>query len=120
MEIATTGQWGVKKFGLTGGGGPNFNHAKIGVSISGNAHYSIFGDMNQQGAISEKCSSSQNGRGGLFFVLDDPDLFVSITSLVRGTRRRIKRHNLRLGNIAARRRRLKFGAGLVAGIIAGM
>jgi len=57
----------TKEFGLTGGIGPNFNHAKVGVSTSGEERYSIFGDMNQQGAASGKCSSSQNGRGGLFY-----------------------------------------------------
>jgi len=51
-----------------GGAGPNFNHAKIGVSISGNHNYAIFGDMNQQGSLSTNCKSSQNGRGGLFYV----------------------------------------------------
>lgn len=85
VEIATTGHWGGKEFGLTGGPGPNFNHAKIGVSTSGTHKYSIFGDMNQQGAISGKCSSSQNGRGGLFYVLDDKDLFQGITNLIGGT-----------------------------------
>jgi hypothetical protein len=63
VEIATTGKWAETSFGLTGGLGANFNHAKLGVSTSGSAHYSIFGDMNQQGAVSSpNCSSSQNGR----------------------------------------------------------
>jgi len=58
---------GRKKFGLAGGSGPNFNYAKLGVSMSGGTHYAIFGDMNQQGAINpgrRPCTSSQNGRGG--------------------------------------------------------
>jgi len=91
VKIATTGQWDGKIFGLTGGAGPNFNHAKIGVSISGSHRYVIFGDMNQQGALSEnyirmgqKCSSSQNGRGGLFYVLDDETLSAGITALITG------------------------------------
>lgn len=72
VEIATSGQWGAKLFGLTGGPGPNNNHAKIGVSTSDDQnHYVIFGDVNQQDAISGNCGSSQNGRGGLFFVIDD-------------------------------------------------
>ena len=33
VEIATTGEWDNEKFGLEGGLGQNFNHAKIGVSI---------------------------------------------------------------------------------------
>ena len=86
VEIATTGQWTGKIFGLTGGSGPNFNHAKLGVSTSGTDHYSIFGDMNQQGAVSgEKCSSSQNGRGGLFYVINDPVLFDNLKQLISGS-----------------------------------
>jgi hypothetical protein len=85
VEIATSGQWNGTSFGLTGGSGPNFNHAKIGVSTSGSHHYEIFGDMNQQGTISgPKCSSSQNGRGGLFYVMDDATLFESMNGLLNG------------------------------------
>jgi len=86
VEIATSGHWEEQQFGLTGGLGTNFNHAKIGISMSGSAHYAIFGDMNQQGAIAKpKCSSSQNGRGGLFFVVDNPELFDSLTGLLQGS-----------------------------------
>jgi hypothetical protein len=85
VEIATTGHWAGKEIGLTGGLGPNFNHAKIGVSTSGNHHYSIFGDMNQQGTLSgPKCNSSQNGRGGLFYVIDNPELFDGVKNLISG------------------------------------
>ena len=85
VEIATTGHWAGKEFGLTGGLGTNFNHAKIGVSTSGGQHYSIFADMNQQGAITgQPCSSSQNGRGGLFYVIDDQDLSKSLGDLISG------------------------------------
>jgi Deoxyribonuclease II len=85
VEIATTGTWDGKEFGLMGGAGTDFNHAKIGVSMTGNQHYAIFGDMNQQGtATGEKCASSQNGRGGLFYVVDDAELFKSVKDLVAG------------------------------------
>ena len=85
VEIATTGQWDGKHFGLTGGLGTNFNHAKIGVSTSGSHKYSIFGDMNQQGSLFKpKCSSSQNGRGGLFYVLDNSTLFDGLKKLMHG------------------------------------
>jgi hypothetical protein len=85
VEIATTGHWAGKQFGLTGGLGTNFNHAKVGVSTDGTAHYSIFGDMNQQGTASgTNCASSQNGRGGLFYVLNDANLSESLTSLING------------------------------------
>jgi hypothetical protein len=85
VEIASTGEFEGTTFGLTGGLGPDFNHAKVGVSTSGPAHYAIFGDMNQQGKLSGPvCASSQNGRGGLFYVVDDPDLFAGVTSLIAG------------------------------------
>ena len=84
VEIATSGQWDGTDFGLTGGSGPNFNHAKLGVSISNARHLSIFGDMNQQGAVSGNCASSQNGRGGLFFVVEDAALTTSLTTLIDG------------------------------------
>jgi hypothetical protein len=85
VEIATTGQWAGKRFGLTGGSGPDFNHAKLGVSTSGDHHYAIFGDMNQQGSLSgPNCASSQNGRGGLFYVVDDVSLFDSMKDLISG------------------------------------
>jgi hypothetical protein len=85
VEIATTGYWGGKTFGLTGGDGGNFNHAKIGVSTTGDTRYSIFGDMNQQGALSGECESSQNGRGGMFFVMVQPTLSDGISSLIAGS-----------------------------------
>ena len=84
VAIATSGEWDGTRFGLKGGAGPNFNHAKVGVSTSGSSHFSIFGDMNQQGKLSGKCSSSQNGRGGLFYVVDDEVLFDGVTSLLNG------------------------------------
>ncbi len=88
VEIATTGQWGNTAFGLTGAAGRDFNHAKIGVSLSATRHYAIFGDMNQEGTLSPipsaKCAVHQNARGGLFFVLDDRALFDSITGLLQG------------------------------------
>jgi hypothetical protein len=85
VEIATTGQWAGKEMGLTGGAGPNFNHAKIGVTTSPGATYVILGDLNQQGTLSgPKCSSSQNGRGGLFYVIDNATLFTGVSSLIKG------------------------------------
>jgi hypothetical protein len=85
VEIATTGQWAGQKIGLTGGVGPDFNHAKIGVSTSGTDSYAIFGDMNQQGALSgPHCDSSQNGRGGLFYVINNKDLSDSVAGLIKG------------------------------------
>jgi hypothetical protein len=85
VEIATTGSWSDKTIGLTGGDSPDHNHAKIGVSLSGDNTYSIFGDMNQQGSLSgPNCKSSQNGRGGLFYVLNNADLASSIKALMTG------------------------------------
>jgi hypothetical protein len=84
VEIATTGQFDGKELGLQGGSGPNFNHAKIGVSISGPQYLAIFGDMNQQGTLSGNCESSQNGRGGLFYVASDKTLHQSLSALIDG------------------------------------
>lgn len=81
VAIATSGQWDGEELGLKGGQ----NHAKIGVTTSGNKHYAIFGDLNQQGTVAPpKCNRSQNGRGGLFFVVDDKALFDSVTDLLEG------------------------------------
>ena len=84
VEIATTGEWDGTTLGLKGGPGKNFNHAKIGVSISGAQDIVVFGDMNQQGALSGNCASSQNGRGGLFFVVKDENLAKSVRELLQG------------------------------------
>ena len=84
VEIATSGEWNGTVLGLKGGPGTNFNHAKIGVVISGEQDTVIFGDMNQQGALSGNCASSQNGRGGLFYVLKDAKLAESIGRLLQG------------------------------------
>lgn len=86
VEIAISGSWQGTKFGLKGGGGPDFNHAKIGVSTSGTNTYVIFGDMNQQGdALDPKdCGSSQNGRGGLFYVLKNHQLYAGVKALIAG------------------------------------
>jgi hypothetical protein len=47
--------------------------------------YVIFGDMNQQGTLSgSNCASSQNGRGGLFFAVQDIQLFRSVRDLLQG------------------------------------
>ena len=85
VDIATSGTWAGKSIGLDGIAEPEGNHAKVGVSTSGTHSYSIFGDMNQQGSLSgPNCASSQNGRGGMFFVVDDQALFASINGLLKG------------------------------------
>jgi hypothetical protein len=90
VQIATTGRWPItgpvpgKVIALRAGPAANGNHAKIGVSTSGTVPFTIFGDMNQQGALSGKCSSSQNGRGGLFFVISDAALHDSVGALIAG------------------------------------
>ena len=86
VDIATTGSWSaVGTMDFKGTPSPSGNHAKLGVSTSGSKTYSIFGDMNQQGSLLKaKANSSQNGRGGLFFVLDDKKLFKSMADLLHG------------------------------------
>ena len=81
VAIALTGTWKDKEIKLNA----TTNHAKIGVSTAGDHHYVIFGDLNQQGTASPPdCGKSQNGRGGLFFVLDNKSLADSVTDLVDG------------------------------------
>lgn len=91
VVIATTGNWDGKSIGLTGGLGTNFNHAKIGISTDPAKPVCIFGDINQQGALrsnyahpGQKMDSSQNGRGGTFYVLQNQGLFDSLTQLLKG------------------------------------
>lgn len=83
VEIATSGSWHNTAFDLTGA--PGGNHAKIGISTSGTTSYAIFGDENQQGVLSGECNSSQNGRGGMFFVVSDRGLVSSIAELINGS-----------------------------------
>ena len=83
VQIATSGTWKSTSFDLTGA--PGGNHAKIGVSTSGDKPYAIFGDENQQGTLSGNCKSSQNGRGGTFYVLTDTQLSTDIRSLISGS-----------------------------------
>lgn len=83
VEIATSGTWKQTSFDLTGAEGGN--HAKIGVSTSGNNAYAIFGDENQQGTLSGNCQSSQNGRGGTFYVLTNSQLSGDIHALIGGS-----------------------------------
>jgi hypothetical protein len=83
VEIATSGKWRDKQLNLKGGA----NHAKFGVSTSPDTHYAIFGDLNQEGALTgnaRACMKSQNGRGGLFFVLNNEALHRQISALVAG------------------------------------
>jgi hypothetical protein len=86
VEIATTGTWLGETLGLEGVAEPDGNHAKIGVSTSEAHPDVIFGDMNQSGALTGwSCDSSQNGRGGLFFVVqNDLALYLSVRDLLRG------------------------------------
>ena len=84
VDIATSGAWAGRPIGLQGGPQPDANHAKVGVSTDGTHQYAIFADLNQQGRLSAHCDSSQNGRGGLFFVVDSPALHASLTALIAG------------------------------------
>ena len=88
VQIATSGSWENKAFSLNAfGTGHDGNHAKIAVSTGGGHPYSIFGDENEQGNLSgtsSECKVSQNGRGGLFFVVDDQALHDSVADLIAG------------------------------------
>jgi hypothetical protein len=84
VQIALTGEWAGKKFELYGG--VPHNHAKIGVGTSPESKFVILGDMNQEGAVlsSHDCTSSQNKRGGLFYVVEDEKLHDSVQALIKG------------------------------------
>lgn len=97
VDIALTGSWNGVEIVLLGDNGKSSNHAKIGISKDPAKPISIFGDENQQGALkvgydntgayakkSQPCSSSQNGRGGTFYLLNDPKLHQSLTQLFNG------------------------------------
>jgi Deoxyribonuclease II len=86
VEIATTGVWDGTALGLVGTPSPSGNHAKIGVSTD-QSDFAIFGDMNQQGAISggaANCKRSQNGRGGLFYAVKNHELSQSVGAMLTG------------------------------------
>jgi hypothetical protein len=81
VDVAITGKDGM---GLQGGVRRDGNHAKIGVSLPQGHHLTIFGDMNEEGRLLTDCSKAQNGRGGLFFVLDNAGLWSSMSALLEG------------------------------------
>jgi hypothetical protein len=81
VASARRGSWGGRQFGMAMGS----NHAKIGTSVGGPPFFTIFGDLNQQGSLTptdRRCDSSQNGRGGLFFVIDNRVLHDSVAALM--------------------------------------
>ena len=51
VDIALSGSWHGKDFGLTGGLGANYNHAKIGVSTDKDKHFAIFGDIDRKSVV---------------------------------------------------------------------
>jgi archaellum component FlaG (FlaF/FlaG flagellin family) len=86
VQIALSGEWDNSTFDLT----EYYNHAKFGVSTDPAHTYAIFGDLNQQGALSSDgtetvtCAVSQNARGGTFYAVGNKALNESITSLING------------------------------------
>jgi hypothetical protein len=97
VEIAINGQWDGTDLGFLGGPEPDRNHAKVAVSVPKPEKVTkkltgpklcIFGDMNQQGAYNPEppsgCNISQNARGGLFYGVENPSLWSSITKLLKG------------------------------------
>jgi hypothetical protein len=62
------GNWDQTPFGMVAGS----NHAKLAVGIT--SDHVISGDLNQEGRLSGTCSEGHNGRGGLFFVVEDQRL----------------------------------------------
>lgn len=92
VEIVKAGTWQGTTLGMEGVAAPDGNHAKIGIStVEGWRGFFghpdvIFGDMNQSGSLSgPDCASSQNGRGGLFFVIrNNYTLYHSVRDLLQG------------------------------------
>lgn len=85
VQVATSGQWNGKTMGLLGKSSTDGNHAKIAHSLEGSI--SVFGDMNQDGSYTSadaRCDASQNGRGGLFFAIDNPILHDGLKKLLKG------------------------------------
>jgi hypothetical protein len=82
VAIAMTGRWAGTSFGLRGGS----NHAKIAVSTERNSDLTIFGDMNQEGSLTDdiNCKTAQNSRGGLFYVVRDSALHDAVSDLLTG------------------------------------
>jgi hypothetical protein len=84
VDIATSGTWNGQAIGLEGVAKKDGNHAKIGVTTAGHP-FAIFGDLNQQGTLDgPNCKSSQNGRGGLFYIVDNAALTKSVAGLIQG------------------------------------
>lgn len=97
VEIALTGNWKGRTFSVIGDHFQHSNHAKLGISKDPRRPISIFGDENQQGALkvgydksgyyathTQQCNSSQNGRGGTFYVLEHEEMWQGMTDLFAG------------------------------------
>eukprot|EP00438_Fugacium_kawagutii_P035461 Skav216642 [mRNA] locus=scaffold1255:201077:202363:+ [translate_table: standard] len=83
VQAAISGQWANKQFSFKGEPTTNGNHAKVAHSLSGR-NLAVFGDMNMQGSLDSNCKASQNGRGGMFFVLEDDVLHAGLQKLLTG------------------------------------
>ena len=92
VDNAKTGSWpdpstGAKVVFDFGSSPSNGNHAKLGVTTSGKP-MAIFGDENQQGGLGPVgtmgCAAAQNGRGGTFYAVHDPQLAASLGQLMAG------------------------------------
>jgi len=87
VASSAVGVWNGTQFGLVGTAA-NGNHAKFAVSTDTSNPLTIFADMNQEGALTGTtaatgtCKVSQNGRGGLFFVLQNAQLTQSVSALI--------------------------------------
>jgi hypothetical protein len=85
IGIARWGSFSNTAFKL----GSSSNHAKIGVSTAQSGPwYSIFSDLNEDGplepaGVPSTCSKRQNGRGGMFFVIDNRALHDGVYALIK-------------------------------------
>ena len=90
VQVALSGQWEGKTFSLEGRPTTDGNHAKLAHSLSG-SKLTVLADMNQEGSLNgnaggeDSCEISQNGRGGLFFVVEDDVLHNGLSELLKGS-----------------------------------
>lgn len=88
VQVGLSGRWQNTTFSFLGVPKTDGNHAKLGHSLSGRK-LAIMSDMNQQGALDPdnptgSCDLSQNSRGGLFFVVEDPVFHAGLVDLMTG------------------------------------
>ena len=60
------------------------------ATTSGDNHYVIFGDLDRRRINPPHCERGQNGRDGMFFVVENNDPFNTVTGLLEGESEMVK------------------------------